>query len=59
MDEISFSWSEIKAASNFKKHGVTFDEARTVFADEFARFIHDPDHSVDEERMQYEAFRHA
>jgi len=51
MDEISFSWNEIKAASNFRKHGVSFAEAQTVFADEFARLIHDPDHSREEERF--------
>jgi len=44
-------WDEDKASSNFLKHGVSFDEARTVFADNFAIFVDDPDHSFDEERF--------
>jgi uncharacterized DUF497 family protein len=36
---------------NFKKHGVSFDEARTVFFDERARLIDDPDHSDGEDRF--------
>ena len=51
MDEIHFSWDAKKSASNFKKHGVSFDEAKTVFFDEFARLILDPDHSDGEERF--------
>lgn len=34
-----------------KKHGISFDEAKTVFYDENARLIHDPDHAEDEERF--------
>ncbi|MFO0040463.1 MAG: BrnT family toxin [Pseudomonadota bacterium] len=47
MDELRFEWSSAKAAANARKHG--FDEARSVFADERARLIADPDHSDDED----------
>jgi uncharacterized DUF497 family protein len=47
---LRFEWDERKAGANARKHGVTFDEARTVFFDERARLIDDPDHSDDEER---------
>ncbi len=40
-----------KAEENERKHGVRFEEARTVFADEGALLIDDPDHSIDEERF--------
>lgn len=43
-----FEWNQEKAASNIKKHGVSFDEAVTVFWDENALIINDPDHSEDE-----------
>ncbi len=48
MNNIQFDWDPKKAAENVKKHGVTFEEARTVFFDERAKFIDDPDHSEDE-----------
>lgn len=51
MDKLSFEWDPRKAASNAKKHGVTFDEAKTVFYDEQALVIPDPDHSTTEERF--------
>lgn len=41
----------MKAASNIKKHGVSFDEAKPLFYDEFARMIPDPDSSSGEERF--------
>ncbi|MDD2833880.1 MAG: BrnT family toxin [Methylotenera sp.] len=50
MNSIKFEWDASKATSNIKKHGVSFEEARTVFYDEDARLIHDPDHSEDEDR---------
>ena len=50
MNSIKFEWEASKAASNIQKHGVTFEEARTVFFDERARLINDPDHSESEER---------
>jgi uncharacterized DUF497 family protein len=51
MSNLRFEWDESKAASNRRKHGISFEEARTVFADERARLIDDPDHSRDEERF--------
>ena len=45
MGTLRFEWDERKAAANVKKHGVSFDEAKSVFADERARLIDDPDHS--------------
>lgn len=49
--ELEFEWDEAKAEENVKKHGVSFDEAKTVFNDRFAMTISDPDHSVDEYRF--------
>ena len=51
MSTLQFEWDERKATLNARKHGVTFDEAKSVFVDERARLIDDPDHSVDEERF--------
>ena len=51
MRHIEFEWSPVKAASNVKKHGVSFEEARSVFEDEEALLIADPEHSVGEERF--------
>ena len=51
MGNIEFAWDRRKARSNLAKHGVSFDEARTVFLDENARLIDDPDHSDEEERF--------
>ena len=45
-----FDWDPGKAASNSRKHGVTFEEASTVFGDSLALLMTDPDHSVEEER---------
>ncbi|MBI1749948.1 MAG: BrnT family toxin [Acidobacteria bacterium] len=45
-----FEWHWKKAESNARKHGVTFDEASTVFGDPLALLMPDPDHSLDEER---------
>ena len=42
---MKFEWSQAKAASNLKKHGISFDEAATVFADPLSEFFDDPDHS--------------
>jgi uncharacterized DUF497 family protein len=47
---LSWEWDKKKAASNFEKHGVTFDEASTVFADPFAAIFSDEEHSLDEIR---------
>ena len=45
-----FEWHLQKAARNLKKHGVSFDEASTVFNDPLARIFNDPDHSLTEAR---------
>jgi uncharacterized DUF497 family protein len=44
MKKLCFEWDEKKSTSNLKKHGVSFDEAKTVFVDELARLIPDPDY---------------
>ncbi|MCG6869121.1 MAG: BrnT family toxin [Gammaproteobacteria bacterium] len=51
MKELCFEWDEKKAASNNQKHGVSFEEARTVFYDENAIQFYDPDHSEEEDRF--------
>ena len=50
MDELEFEWDTKKAARNTTKHGITFDEAATVFRDGFAMIIDDPDHPEPEQR---------
>jgi hypothetical protein len=45
-----YKWDRQKAASNLRKHGVTFDEASTVFDDRLARVFNDEVHSFDEKR---------
>ena len=47
---IEFEWDPVKSVSNVEKHGVTFDEALSVFRDPLAHIFVDPDHSVDEDR---------
>jgi len=51
MNSLRFEWDENKNTSNQKKHGISFEEAKTVFSDELGRLIHDPDHSKGEERF--------
>lgn len=46
-----FVWDPKKAAANLKKHGVSFEEASTIFGDPFAMTFPDPDHSYDEDRF--------
>ena len=48
---LTFEWNEEKAERNIRKHGVSFDEAKTVFNDPFAITISDPGHSEGEERF--------
>lgn len=48
---IRFKWDAAKASANVRKHGIDFQEAKSVFADERARLIADPDHSKDEDRF--------
>ena len=51
MENINFSWDSAKARLNEIKHKITFEEAKTVFDDENARLIYDPDHSENEDRF--------
>ena len=46
----TFEWDPEKADANFQKHGVSFDEASTVFGDALSLLMPDPDHSAHEER---------
>jgi uncharacterized protein len=48
--ELGFSWDSRKARSNERKHGVSFEEAETVFSDENGLLLDDPDHSDRERR---------
>ena len=48
---IEFEWDAAKAAANLKKHKVSFDEAKSVFFNEFAFQFFDDEHSIDEERF--------
>jgi uncharacterized protein len=47
---LTFEWDRDKSKRNLKKHGVSFEEATTIFADPLARTIHDPLHSEQEDR---------
>ncbi len=51
MSEIHFIWDKQKAVLNKKKHGVVFEEAKTVFYDDHAVEFFDPDHSETEDRF--------
>ena len=51
MEGLTFDWDPDKAHRNKSKHGVSFEEAETVFYDENARLIYDPDHSESEDRF--------
>lgn len=51
MPRLTFDWDSGKKLSNQKKHGISFEEAQTVFVDEYALLIHDPDHSGEEDRF--------
>lgn len=51
MEDLRFEWDEDKNRENIKKHGVSFQEAQTVFLDENAMRFFDPDHSQDEDRF--------
>ncbi len=50
MSELRFEWDDRKAIGNERKHGISFEEAKSVFYDDNARLIYDPEHSLDEER---------
>ena len=47
---LRFEWDLEKAAANLTKHGVSFEEALTIFSDPLARIFDDEDHSSEEER---------
>lgn len=48
---ITFEWDDAKAASNLRKHGVSFEEASSVFYDPHALIVDDDEHSFDEDRF--------
>lgn len=51
MNQLEFEWDERKDQANRRKHGVSFEDARTVFSDEQALLIHDPDQPEEEDRF--------
>ena len=51
MKRPEIEWDEAKNTTNKKKHGISFQEAETVFADEHALLLADPDHSTEEDRF--------
>ncbi|MFT3821764.1 MAG: BrnT family toxin [Rubrivivax sp.] len=51
MSSLRFEWDPRKAAANLRKHKVSFEDAQSVFSDERALLLDDPDHSEDEERF--------
>jgi len=51
MKYLAFEWDKQKEKANIKKHGISFEEARTSFYDENAIQFYDPDHSEDEDRF--------
>lgn len=51
MSELTFSWNKNKSDSNKRKHGISFEEAQSVFYDENAIEYYDPDHDEDEDRF--------
>ncbi len=51
MKALHFVWDTQKATTNYSKHGISFEEAQSVFDDEYARLRYDPDHSQDEDRF--------
>ena len=51
MADLQFTWDPRKARDNVRKHGVSFEEAQSVFLDDYALLLDDPDHSGDEDRF--------
>ena len=51
MSDLRFAWDAAKEAENRRKHRVSFEEAETVFSDDYALLIDDPEHSDDEDRF--------
>jgi uncharacterized DUF497 family protein len=48
---VRFEWNALKATANLRKHGISFDEAASVFFDPLSATGDDPDHSLDERRF--------
>lgn len=48
--QLRFEWDKRKAEINLRKHGISFDDAQSVFTDDLSIAIADPDHSGEEER---------
>ena len=51
MSSLRFEWDPKKATLNLRKHGVSFEDAQSVFSDENGLLIDDPDHSEEEDRF--------
>jgi uncharacterized DUF497 family protein len=51
MNGLTFEWDSKKSTANEHKHGISFEEAKSAFTDQFARLISDPDHSDQEDRF--------
>lgn len=51
MSALHFEWDDEEAAATFRKHGISFEEAKSACRDERAKLINDPDHSEDEDRF--------
>jgi uncharacterized DUF497 family protein len=51
MGDIEFEWDSRKARANLAKHGVSFEEAESVFYDELGLLLDDPDHSEEEDHF--------
>ncbi len=51
MSTLNFEWDPKKNAENVRGHGITFKEAKTIFTDQYARLIADPDHPEEEDRF--------
>jgi uncharacterized protein len=48
--QLRFDWDKKKAETNQRKHGISFDEAQSVFTDDHSIIVPDPDHSIEEDR---------
>jgi len=51
MSDVRYEWNSRKASENVRKHGISFDEAKSVFLDENARLIADDEHFDGEDRF--------
>ncbi len=51
MSTLNFEWDPKKNTENVRGHGITFEEAKSIFTDQYARLIADPDHSEEEDRF--------